>query len=340
MASNGSASAPSLHEDDDYDPGADAEASDHLLAGHSKADRGLILVLLLKCAKDMFKRDWFSESDVYIETWVKAEQGETERVYTSVRRDTKDPVWDEYIEIELEVHMLEDENAVIQLQAWDYDCAGPDTRLGSAQINLHRWAPGSEPQELRLDPAAGWLTCVSPWRCIDQKMGTLVVERPLPFTRACRKTVFLVRHAESVWNAAMETKSVTQLLGFDHQLTMAGVLQARQSYKAAPHYTAAAAATDRGRQWCNAELLCSPLARAVQTALLVCEGHPRAAPDAGGIKLCSVLREVKGTGGLDCVGSAQGDAIGSNARAGLQNLFNDSSEHELAQITSHVEVTS
>ena len=56
MASNGSASAPSLHEDDDYDPGADAEASDHLLAGHSKADRGLILVLLLKCAKDMFKR--------------------------------------------------------------------------------------------------------------------------------------------------------------------------------------------------------------------------------------------------------------------------------------------
>ena len=53
---------------------------------------------------------------MYIETWLKAEQGETARVYTSVRRDTKDPVWDEYIELELEAHMLEDENAVIQLQ--------------------------------------------------------------------------------------------------------------------------------------------------------------------------------------------------------------------------------
>lgn len=65
----------------------------------------------------------------------------------------------------------------------------------------------------------------------------------------------------------------------------------------------------------NAKIFCSPLKRAVQTALVALADHPAAM--ATGITLLEPLREVKSRGGNDCVGSSVGDEIALRALAEL-----------------------
>ncbi|GAB5362040.1 hypothetical protein AAMO2058_000764000 [Amorphochlora amoebiformis] len=102
----------------------------------------------------------------------------------------------------------------------------------------------------------------------------VVIERIPAFYQ--RKRVYMIRHAESLWNKAQRDKNIVGLLSqVDHELTENGVVQAlrlSEKLKAACESSRIDRAT---KGFLNAEMIfCSPLARAVQTALVGLRNHP------------------------------------------------------------------
>lgn len=67
----------------------------------------------------------------------------------------------------------------------------------------------------------------------------------------------------------------------------------------------------------------SPLTRAVQTSCLLLQSHSRAMSGTIRQVCLQSLREIKGVGGLDTVGIAQGEGILERARKKLAELIND-----------------
>jgi broad specificity phosphatase PhoE len=156
-----------------------------------------------------------------------------------------------------------------------------------------------------------------------------------------RKRVWLIRHGESEWNRNMkEARSkmnplgVLGLIGHDHPLSTEGCRQASRLWEdiallprtlvppgAGPPGAGAPPSKASLRTWrrflAAPWVLCSPLTRAVQTCLLALEGHPTLADR--GILLVSDAREVKGRGGMDCVGVAVGSAVRERALRCLQD---------------------
>jgi len=122
------------------------------------------------------------------------------------------------------------------------------------------------------------------------------------------------------------------MIGVDHPLTAKGVQQAqllrRNWQEVVAEYQREASPDDmqamgpactRLDQWLAAdEVLCSPLTRAVQTAMLSLEGHPRLC--SGPIRLLGSIREVKGYFGLDNIGTAVGGGIETRALQELHAL--------------------
>lgn len=76
------------------------------------------------------------------------------------------------------------------------------------------------------------------------------------------------------------------------------------------------------------KILCSPMKRAVQTAMLALGSHPACVAD--GITLTEPLREIKSRVGFDCVSDHFGAAIEESAIADLQTL-EDTDEKVLAK---------
>ncbi|KAJ8606491.1 hypothetical protein CTAYLR_005901 [Chrysophaeum taylorii] len=113
------------------------------------------------------------------------------------------------------------------------------------------------------------------------------------------KTVFLIRHGESEWNVAQRQFDVVGMFGqFDHGLTNRGARQA----EALRRRVRGANKTDAARLEFEGatRVYCSPLTRAVQTALIALAGH-RALRDRG-LTLADDLRElVYPVGGFDSI---------------------------------------
>ena len=88
--------------------------------------------------------------------------------------------------------------------------------------------------------------------------------RVVPEAAPPRKTVYLVRHGESVWNAAQANKDVVAMLSaVDHPLNETGRSQAE---RLAEHL---AAGGSEAEEVLKATLVvCSPLTRAIQTCLV------------------------------------------------------------------------
>ncbi len=201
----------------------------------------------------------------------------------------------------------------------------PGRRHGRRPATYHRMgdaAPGADPARPSRFPVAN-----------DQ-----------PF--AVEKEFFLVRHGESTWNEARNERDVVTLVSsVDHPLNWVGVQQAQalnRAWKNARDRLAAPA--DGGertvadleslhRKFLAAErILASPLTRAVQTALLACQGHPAlvggGGSEGGGgggggdgkpLRLCRHLREKKRSGvSWDCVGSKVGEDIRDHATQALR----------------------
>lgn len=122
--------------------------------------------------------------------------------------------------------------------------------------------------------------------------------------RPATKTVFLVRHGQSHWNRAQEDMDLGGLAGFDHGLNEAGVSESRDLNR---RWREAASGSPAERAWARAtRVYSSPLTRAVTTAAVALHGHPALEGDGGRLVLLSSAREVKGIGGMDCVGVASG----------------------------------
>lgn len=101
------------------------------------------------------------------------------------------------------------------------------------------------------------------------------------------KVVFIVRHGESEWNVAQRSKNVVKMFGrFDHGLTEEGANQAerlRQRLRLARR-------TELGTEFASARTVyCSPLTRAIHTALIALAGHSALKK---GIELSADLREL------------------------------------------------
>lgn len=179
---------------------------------------------------------------------------------------------------------------------------------------------GAEPAVVGVDalaPADGSTRATA----IDVAGSAFAAEaRRLPLSAARRpKWLFVIRHAESSWNRAMEKGDVvTMLTRVDHPLSSGGVAQATAlgaRIRDAANGDGSGLDDDERAFLKSPEIWASPLRRSVQTALLALHGHGAA---AAGITLAKDLREVRGYGRDNVVvQEAIGGVIAERARADL-----------------------
>lgn len=164
-----------------------------------------------------------------------------------------------------------------------------------------------------------------------------------------QRVVYLVRHGQSRWNEAQKRRDVVGLVRrVDHQLTGLGVRQARALSSHLSDLSGSAAPSSSKDNGLGGMLgvdavWCSPLSRAVQTALLgltpvLLRKSPTDSPAT--LVLKPVLREKKNLGGLDTIGSRRGQACVDRALrsfgrsvthaelAGMRRVEVDTSEAE------------
>lgn len=167
------------------------------------------------------------------------------------------------------------------------------------QLQLDEW------QDLPLKTTSGVVK-----KDTDQKeapsLRFMIMSEP-PLT----KKIFLVRHAESLWNKAQREKNISALLEqVDHPLTKVGLEQCLNLQK---KLVAALQASGKERELSRSEVelldaqlvLSSPLTRAIETALIGL--HPILAK-LKSLGLMANAREKRNRGGRDTSGSAKGMA--------------------------------
>ena len=138
-----------------------------------------------------------------------------------------------------------------------------------------------------------------------------------------RKTLFLIRHGESKWNAAKRHHNVYKLMKEnDHPLNEAGYRQACILQKALRAALAAppaeGAPLSAAQQMANAGAFwASPLTRALQTALV---GLLPILEHGKTLELRANAREKKNFAGMDCIGLATGAKCFARALAELKGL--------------------
>jgi len=151
------------------------------------------------------------------------------------------------------------------------------------------------------------------------------------------KTVFFVRHGESVWNEAQRDYDLrTMLRHTDHGLNQTGLMQAlalQHKIKLASDADSVmkmkmVAPTVRHSKFLSAflnseSLFSSPLTRALQTAIVALAHHPHATrcKNPNVLTLLAAAREKRNLGGRDSQGQATGQEIIRRARAELERLF-------------------
>lgn len=115
------------------------------------------------------------------------------------------------------------------------------------------------------------------------------------------KRFFLIRHGESLWNEAQDENNVKGLLKFDHALNRIGINQCK-ALNTAWRNADVNTLTSLEKEFIHCPvIMCSPLTRCVQTALLSLHSHETL--QKNGMTLQRNLREVKSTlGSLDTLG--------------------------------------
>ena len=157
-----------------------------------------------------------------------------------------------------------------------------------------------------------------------------------------KKEIFIIRHGESKWNQAQSGKDVGGLLKqFDHELTSLGVKQAslfNEKWKK-DQATAKNSSKDMDKNKVEdvntflsaTKIFSSPLTRAIETALVTCEGHP--ALKKHGLKLLRHLREKKNIGSFDTVGQFSGDKIAPHVSKCLREDGKDMDAEKINKVT-------
>jgi len=274
-------------------------------------------------AKHLPSMDVASESDVFVVMVLLDGHG---HVVTSakwpVKWDANNPVWNSCRP--LGKALLGGAGMQVRLKLYDHDEAplGKLQRselIGTASIALSELRIGEAPSSLpvvlkrsKLRRASALLS-TKPTRRPFITLGRVAPEEAPP-----RKTVYLVRHGESVWNAAQASKDVVAMMSaVDHPLNDTGRGQAESL---ARHL---AAGGSEAEEVMKATLVvCSPLTRAIQTCLVGLA--PLLAHEGSGarsVQLNPNAREKRNFGGKDSSGKHVGDEITADLERSMYELY-------------------
>jgi hypothetical protein len=280
------------------------------------------LLMRLGHAQHLPSLDVASESDVFVVMELLDGSG---HVVTSskwpVKWDATNPVWNSCRP--LGKALLGGAGMRVRLKLYDHDEAplGKLQRaelIGTASIALSELRVGEALSSLPVDLKRSWKQrAASLLSTKPDARPFITLGRVAPEAAPPRKTVYLVRHGESVWNAAQASKDVVAMLSaVDHPLNDTGRSQAESL---ARHL---AAGGSEAEEVLKATLVvCSPLTRAIQTCLVGLA--PLLAREGGAcsVQLNPNAREKRNFGGKDSSGKHVGDAITADLERSMYELY-------------------
>lgn len=151
-----------------------------------------------------------------------------------------------------------------------------------------------------------------------------------------RRTVFFIRHGQSVWNKAQSNNNFYQMLKTkDHPLSTGGRDEAEALAKRIQNAESSGHAND-GRILRPDVIYCSPLTRAVQTAVIALQpvfkaGKSEGEAASGEIVFMSSAREKQNLGGMDSKGSAVGVDLVKRTLEETRVLYRDREDKSVPQ---------
>jgi len=255
----------------------------------------------------------------------------SEDVAWPVKRQATKPIWNSVRRVL--VPQLSDEfrmgmKPLLFFQLFAKSNLIKDQEIGRLSVPLSKFKPGvamSMPLALK----------VSSGRWETNGGCAVVLQQVNPPPR--HKTVFFIRHGESVWNEAQSNLDLgTMFSQTDHGLNQTGLMQAialQHKIKQAAEADnleemKKLAPTERHQKFLSAflnsdSLFTSPLTRALQTAMVSLAKHPFTVrskrPNV--LTLVSDAREKRNLGGRDTQGQALGQDIVDRALRELSRLF-------------------
>ena len=203
------------------------------------------------------------------------------------------------------------------LELYDEDVPGfPGESIGSATVTYSALASTKGEIDLNIKLKT------SHRNKTDRPETTITVRKVFAGTlESDEKEIFVVRHGESKWNEAQHDKDVSGLVKqFDHELTSKGLDQAAKfNAKWKQELDAVKDNDDLACFLSATKIFSSPLTRAIETALVTCEGH--SSLQQNGLILLRNLREQKNIGSFDTVGKFHGDDIEVHVRKVFSDEF-------------------
>mmetsp|Transcript_35705 Transcript_35705/g.60178 ORF Transcript_35705/g.60178 Transcript_35705/m.60178 type:complete len:442 (+) Transcript_35705:190-1515(+) len=252
-------------------------------------------------AKGVPKKDLLSESDPYVALSIVDEKGEPVnplQVVTALpHQDDPNPFWNSF-RILSTSHLANP--CFLRVDMYDYDATDSDDHTGFATFDLKAlgdFKPATQPVSKD-----------------DKKVIHKSSKEPCtislqlwPAPQESVKWIFMIRHGESKWNEAQRSVNVLNMMKtVDHPLNGTGVQQAQKLQQDWSNYDSEGGDAFDCEFFKVRTTYCSPLTRAVETALVSLEAHPSLAE---GITLLRNLREAKNLGGQDTVGKHIGSKI-------------------------------
>eukprot|EP00948_MAST-09A_sp_MAST-9A-sp1_P002432 g2432.t1 len=194
-------------------------------------------------------------------------------------------------------------NAFLRMEVFDQDTVTANDKICHLDIKLNELVDEKVDMknfDMKMDTTRRGKDAEQPVKIKLRSLTKKLVEGA-----TVKKRFFLIRHGESLWNEAQHDKNVAGLIGFDHSLNKVGIEQCKrlnEKYTAKDYKNTQPSLEELEQAFRQCPLiLCSPLTRCVQTALLTLYNHPTMKKQ--GLILHRNLREVKRTlGSLDTLG--------------------------------------
>ena len=247
----------------------------------------------------------------------------SEKVRVPPRMNVADPVWHSYRSLRAD----EEPGDVLCFELWDLDRGRSDDLLARGRVEccLLRLSLQEEGEPLVQVPMKLCEGAESDWPC-------LLFVRMVKASSG-RKRFFFIRHGLSKWNKAQSEANVIGLMDVDHPLEGRGIEQAQAlctAWKTVIESRDEEARREAEEFFAVPKIFSSPLTRALQTALLSCQGHPALVNKLHMMPSC---REIKGIGGFDTMGKAAGEDIAVRAR---DELLEEMDVSEVEKVPRHI----
>eukprot|EP00009_Paramoeba_aestuarina_P004780 CAMPEP_0201508488 /NCGR_PEP_ID=MMETSP0161_2-20130828/1848_1 /ASSEMBLY_ACC=CAM_ASM_000251 /TAXON_ID=180227 /ORGANISM="Neoparamoeba aestuarina, Strain SoJaBio B1-5/56/2" /LENGTH=568 /DNA_ID=CAMNT_0047903177 /DNA_START=53 /DNA_END=1756 /DNA_ORIENTATION=+ len=272
--------------------------------------RGNRVIVYLDSCRNVPKMDFFDESDPYvIMSLGEPEYSGGSHIGSRIKRavlkekkatlnvverwptflDEPDPVWRSARDLG-ERH---DENESLHIELWDEDESSPDDRIGVLNVPV---------KDVQILPNHTKLDIVSFKKGKEKLTCDIKISLIPPLLYAPRKTIYFIRHGQSVWNKAQADKDARGMMSqVDHPLDQTGVNQALGLQKKILD-----GGPDADELLSVEGIISSPLTRAFQTCMIA--AHP-VTKTGKTIFLQPSCREKRNLGGRDSAGDCIGQEI-------------------------------